>query len=86
LIEVYRVSIALLEIVDRGEGEFVLKRAEDDAEPLVTIKFSAEARSYMPDNGLAIARVMLQAGFQAAAVSSEQVDAETALAIPPVLH
>lgn len=80
------MSISLLEIVDRGEGEFILKRAEDDAPPLLTIKFSAEARSYMADNGLDIAKAMIQAGFQAASVNSEQVDGETTLAAPPILH
>lgn len=82
------MSAALLEIVDRGEGEFVLKRAEDDSEPLVTIHFSEEARGYLMDNGLEIARAMIQAGFQAAAVNTEQVEAETAQAVtlPRVLH
>lgn len=80
------MSISLLEIVDRGEGEFILKRAEDDAQPLLTIKFSAEARSFMTDNGLDIARAMIQAGFQAASLNTEQVDAETAVAVPPILH
>jgi hypothetical protein len=80
------VSVSLLEIVDRGEGEFILKRAEDDAQPLVTIKFSAEARSYMVDNGLDIARAMIQAGFQAASINSEQVETETVKGVPRVLH
>jgi hypothetical protein len=80
------VSISLLEIVERAEGEFVLKRAESDAEPLVTISFSTEARSYMADNGLGIARVMIQAAVQAASASTEQVEAETTAVEPPVLH
>ena len=80
------MTISLFEIVDRGEGKFILKRVEDGAKPLVTIQFSAEARSYMADNGLDIARAMIQAGFQAAAVSSEQVDVEISQAAPPILH
>ena len=80
------MSISLLEIVERAEGEFVLKRAENDAEPLVTISFSKEARSYMTDNGLGVARAMIQAAFQAASVSSEQVEAEIAPVVPKVLH
>jgi hypothetical protein len=80
------VSISLLEIVERAEGEFILKRAESDAEPLVTISFSTEARSYMTDSGLGVARAMIQAAFQAASVSSEQVEGEAAPVIPPVLH
>ena len=80
------MSISLLEIVERAEGEFILKRAESDAEPLVTISFSTEARSYMTDSGLGVARAMIQAAFQAASVSSEQVEGEAAPVIPPVLH
>ena len=65
---------SLLEIVDSGNGEIVLQRADDDSEPLVTIRFSEEARVYMMDSGLDVARAMIQAGIQAAALISEQED------------
>ena len=58
---------SLLEIVDLGDGEIVLQRADDDSEPLVTIRFSEESRVYMMDNGLEVAKAMIQAGIQAAA-------------------
>ena len=67
---------SLLEIVDRGDGEIVVRRANDDSEPLVTIRFSDEARAYMMDNGLEVAKAMIQAGMQAAAVISERGDVE----------
>ena len=67
---------SLLEIVDRGNGEIVVRRANDDSEPLVTIQFSDEARAYMMDNGLEVAKAMIQAGMQAAAVISERGDVE----------
>ena len=70
------MSASLLEIVDRGNGEIVLQRADDAAEPLVTIRFSEEARIYMMDNGIEVAKAMIQAGIQAAAVSSERGDIE----------
>ncbi len=66
----------MLEIVDRGNGEIVVQRADDDSEPLVTIQFSDEARAYMMDNGLEVAKAMIQAGMQAAAVISERGDVE----------
>jgi hypothetical protein len=72
------VPASLLEIVDRGDGEIVVQRADDDSEPLVTICFSDEARAYMMDNGLEVAKAMIQAGIQAAAVISERGDAEVA--------
>jgi hypothetical protein len=66
----------LLEIVDRGNGEIIVQRADDDSEPLVTIRFSDEARAYMMDNGLEVAKAMIQAGMQAAAIMSERGDVE----------
>ena len=70
------MTASLLEIVDRGNGEIVVQRADDDSEPLVTIRFSDEARVYMMDNGLEVAKAMIQAGMQAAAVISERGEAE----------
>ena len=70
------MSASLLEIVDLGDGEVVLQRADDDSEPLVVIRFSEESRIYMMDNGLEVAKAMIQAGIQAAAVPAEQGDME----------
>ena len=67
---------SLLEIVDRGDGEIVLQRAEDDSEPLVVIRFSDEARDFMLDNALEVAKAMLEAGVQAAAAISQRGEAE----------
>jgi len=73
------VSTSLLEIVDLGDGEVVLQRVEDESEPLVSIQFSDEANAYLMGNNLEIARVMIQAGIEAAArlseVSNLEVDA-----------
>jgi hypothetical protein len=65
------VSTSLLEIVDLGDGEVVLQRVEDDSEPLLSIQFSDEANAYLMGNNLEIARVMIQAGIEAAARLSE---------------
>ena len=67
---------ALLEIIDLGDGEIVLQRADDDSEPLVTIQFSEESQIYLSDNGLEVAKAMIQAGIQAAAVIAEQGEQE----------
>ena len=85
------MSASLLEIVDRGDGEVVLQRADDATEPLVVIRFSDEAREYMLDNGLEVAKAMLEAGIQAAAVISQNGESENEalqeLQEPPrVLH
>ena len=84
------MSTSLLEIVDRGDGEIVLQRADSDSDPLLTVSFSDEARIYIMDNSLEVAKAMIQAGIQAAAAISErgEGDAETddAAEPPRVLH
>lgn len=79
---------ALLEIVDLGNGEIVLQRADDNSEPLVTIRFSEEATLYLMDNGLEVARAMIQAGIQAVAALAEQdeTEEESPTEAPRVLH
>ena len=67
----YLVSTSLLEIVDLGDGEVVLQRVEGDSEPLVSIQFSDEANAYLMGNNLEIAKVMIQAGIEAAAQLAE---------------
>jgi hypothetical protein len=62
------MSTSLLEIVDLGDGEVVLQRADDDSEPLVSIQFSEEASAYLMENN---PKVMIQAGIQAAAKMAE---------------
>ncbi len=85
---------SLLEIVDLGNGEIVLQRAEEaDAEPLVRIQFSDESRTYLMDNGLEVARAMIQAGIETASQLAEvevetEVETEEELfdTAPRVLH
>ncbi|MCX2973464.1 hypothetical protein EYC87_07680 [Halieaceae bacterium IMCC8485] len=82
------MSASLLEIVDLGDGEIVLQRADDDSEPLVVIRFSEESRVYMMDNSLEVAKAMIQAGIQAAAEMAEQgeVEIEPTVEASRVLH
>ena len=82
------MSASVLGIVDLGDGEIVLQRADDDSEPLVVIRVSEESRLYLMDNGLEVAKAMIQAGIQAAAVMAEQVEAESEATpeAPRILH
>lgn len=83
------MSTSLLEIVDLGDGEIVLQRADDDSEPLVRINFSGESQLYLLDNGLEVAKAMIQAGLQAAAVMAEQAEVEMESetdSVPRILH
>lgn len=70
------MSTSLLEIVDLGDGEVVLQRADDDSEPLVSIQFSEEASAYLMESNLEVAKVMIQAGIQAAAKIAEMSGVE----------
>ena len=70
------MSTSVLEIVDLGDGEVVLQRADDDSEPLVSIQFSEEASAYLMENNLEVAKVMIQAGIQAAAKMAEMSGVE----------
>ena len=70
------MSTSLLEIVDLGDGEVVLQRADDDSETLVSIQFSEEASAYLMENNLEVAKVMIQAGIQAAAKMAEMSGVE----------
>jgi hypothetical protein len=79
----------VLEIVDLGDGEIVLQRADGDSEPLVAITFSEESRLYLMENGLEVAKAMIQAGIEAAATLAEQndIEIETTLDAPSrVIH
>ena len=86
------MSASLLEIVDLGNGEIVLQRADDDSAPLVTIRFSEEATVYLMDYRLEVAKAMIQAGIQAAAALAEQEgvmeeeEEEATTEAPRVLH
>lgn len=55
----------LYEILELPNGEIVLQRLEGDAEPLVRIRFSDQAKAYMEDSSLMIAKAMVEAGIKA---------------------
>jgi hypothetical protein len=83
------VSTSVLEIVELDDGEVVLQRAEEDGEPLVTIRFSEESRVYLMGNGLEVAKAMIQAGIQAAAELAEagELEIEASVGEPArILH
>ena len=72
------MSSSLLEIVELSSGEIVLRRSDDESsEPLVNIRFSPESKAYLGEAGLDVAKVMMQAGIQAAAhITEEQLAAD----------
>lgn len=55
---------SLLEIVELANGDIILRRADEDGEPLVNIRFSKESLKFMPNIRLDIAKAMIQAGIE----------------------
>lgn len=68
----------LLEIVELTDGQVVLRRADSSAgtgEPLVSIRFSAEAREFLGEHAGALGKSMIAAGLQMlGAIFSRQGD------------
>lgn len=71
------MASALYEIIELPDGEYALQRSGEEGEPLVTIGFSEEARLYLLESGLDIARAMIDAGINA--VEGLGTDAEREL-------
>jgi len=60
------MSSSLYEIVELDNGDVVLQRADEDKEPLVSIRFSSDSLSYMREGKLDVAKAMIEAGMEAA--------------------
>ncbi|MBQ0797824.1 MAG: hypothetical protein KBT63_00970 [Porticoccaceae bacterium] len=71
------MASALYEIIELPDGEYALQRSGEEGEPLVTIGFSEEARLYLLESGMDVARAMIDAGINA--VESLGTDAEREL-------
>ena len=68
------MSPSFFEIVQLADGDYALRRIDDDAAPLVRISFSEEAREMMDDRDLNVAKAMIAAGIEAAGTVSHDLD------------
>ncbi|MBD2858529.1 hypothetical protein IB286_05855 [Spongiibacter sp. KMU-158] len=57
--------LSYLELVELANGDIVLQDSDGDEAPLVTIRFSDEAKEHMQGSGMELARIMIQAGLEA---------------------
>jgi hypothetical protein len=64
------MSTAFLEIVELSDGRIVLRRA-DDEEALVTLEFSSDARAFLNEQHVEVAKTMLSVGLQMAGRMAE---------------
>jgi hypothetical protein len=66
------MSSTLYEIVELPNGDIVLQRTDDAAEPLVSIRFSADSLSFMREGKFDVAKAMIEAGMEAAGELADQ--------------
>jgi hypothetical protein len=57
------MSAILYEIVMLPDGDFALRRADEEEEPLIRIHFSEQARMMLQDADLDVAKAMIDAGI-----------------------
>lgn len=57
------MASSLYEIVMLPDGEVVLQRSNEDGEPLIRISFSDEAKYYLRDTRMDVAKAMIDAGI-----------------------
>ncbi|MDD7805781.1 MAG: hypothetical protein PUP46_09545 [Endozoicomonas sp. (ex Botrylloides leachii)] len=68
------MTASFLEIVELPNGEIVLRRGDEEGEPLLTLYFSEEAKSYLQGNHLDIAKIMFDAGLHEVTRQGESKD------------
>jgi hypothetical protein len=70
------MSPSFFEIVQLTNGDYALRRIDDDSAPLVKISFSEEAREMMEDRDMAVAKAMIAAGIEAVGNVAHDIDWE----------
>jgi len=70
------MSPSFFEIVELSNGDYALRRVDDDSAPLVKISFSSEAREMLEDRDMSVAKAMIAAGIEAAGDVSHDIDFE----------
>ncbi|MGY0219180.1 hypothetical protein ACWJJH_17650 [Endozoicomonadaceae bacterium StTr2] len=77
-----------LEIVELPDGQIALRRSDEADNPLVTINFSEEARAFLEDNYIEVAKAMMNAALNEAGRVHEMETEIEEVVIPEerVLH
>lgn len=68
------MSPSFFEIVQLSNGDYALRRIDDDSAPLVKISFSDEAREMMEDRDMNVAKAMIAAGIEAVGNVAHDID------------
>ncbi|MBP75313.1 MAG: hypothetical protein CMK85_02630 [Pseudomonadales bacterium] len=75
-----------LEIVELANGKVALRRSDEEGEPLVVIEFSRDAREYLQESYIEVAKAMISAGMQAAGQMMDEDDDGDTIPESRVLH
>lgn len=67
------MSSAFLEIIELPDGNFVLQKADENGDPLVTITFSKDTKEFLKEHNVTVAKAMINAGIQTVGVISKQM-------------
>lgn len=70
------MSPSFFEIVQLSNGDYALRRIDDDSAPLVRISFSSEAREMMENRDMSVAKAMIAAGIEAVGNVAHDIDWE----------
>lgn len=73
------MSSELYEIIELSTGEIALRRASEEGEPLVVIKFSEESLYFLKSAKYEVAKAMIEAGMEAAGDVIQEPDAEVTI-------
>lgn len=73
----------LYEIAELPNGDIVLRKADNDSEPLVSLRFSAESLAFLGEGKFEIAKAMIEAGMEAA---NEQSDIQNEDVLDEFFH
>lgn len=68
------MSPSFFEIIQLSNGDYALRRVDDDGAPLVRISFSEEAKDMMDDRQMQVAKAMIAAGIDAAGDTGQDLD------------
>ena len=69
------MSASFFEIVQLKDGDYALRRIDDDqGSPLVRISFSSEAKDMLDDREMGVAKAMIAAGIEAAGNVGQDID------------
>lgn len=58
------MSNSVIELVQLKNGDIVLRNSDEPDQPIVTISFSDEIQSMLPDDKMDISRAMVEAGIE----------------------